>query len=871
MGADTSTVAAVAALAVAFVALIVAFAQALQQYIVSGQLIRICDSVVYGKLPGQGHRVWQFSQFRFRVVYSIPQISLSPSLWLGVSSHAQVSDPVSSALPDLKESSSRTNQSSIAGEASWVSFTRAIQHSCGQSLRYRMVEGDADRCPADLPVVPMQLSMRDVVVAAITAGMDCTDVSFQSQSLSMQGDAGTITSSRHPVLGALMHFAPKHPYDDHGLRVNNGAVSRDWVARMLDTVTVAGCRYDVRDRKHFEEDESSWVNSSSVTNIERSEGQKLLPTSNALRRRRRTDKPSDKSELLQDFRLGPQSAVPIAGSKADPATTLRRPHDGAWSFAAGVQDSPPKPVGDEDLEKHPTRFRQRAWFHSLFTYINHILRKINLHSSSARSNNVLPVAEPKVVYSQQLSPQPVTTESTQSPHNESVTTSFIKTKVEPGQIASTPPQTESLATYTAEKRQVEINMRDNDTTQNPLSKNFYLLGKDERDPSQEDVVDENHAQRSLDGNRDRTEYVVNKWQDIYKQRRRKRSRGSSHGRQVVLSQRRVPHRSSTVRSSLSNIGSKEARAHKERRQLRLKLDRQNSSAESDESAPEVRQYRPQRIRSVEATSSGPGQQGRAEEKQSQRTYQSSAQHGSSHASLRSEVHSQAMDEGYHTKPEISEGGAENRGAVSRRGRRRNSSLAREGDNIKVLEYGSSPVRSDRPQPRFDESKQPLDFASPSKPLGRRVRMASHSPQRISDTELDPRTEAHRRLQKPKGILRRPTERFPEHAESYREGVAPLESIPKKGSIPSNARWTKIDRRLVDPEALDLGSERYEERQDHVIVLRVLTKEEIEQYALKTQELRSKSLSFMNFSLENFQSQPASILQSGDDSPSFSCS
>ena len=92
--------------------------------------------------------------------------------------------------------------------------------------------------------------------------------------------------------------------------------------------------------------------------------------------------------------------------------------------------------------------------------------------------------------------------------------------------------------------------------------------------------------------------------------------------------------------------------------------------------------------------------------------------------------------------------------------------------------------------------------------------------------------------KPKGILRQPREKFPEDPAPVREGVAPLKDAGKKG-IPPNARWTKIDRKLVNPEALEMGNERYEERIDYVIVLRVLTKEEIEQYAKKTQEIRGK--------------------------------
>ena len=87
----------------------------------------------------------------------------------------------------------------------------------------------------------------------------------------------------------------------------------------------------------------------------------------------------------------------------------------------------------------------------------------------------------------------------------------------------------------------------------------------------------------------------------------------------------------------------------------------------------------------------------------------------------------------------------------------------------------------------------------------------------------------------KDILRPPREKFP-----VREGVAPLKDAGKKG-IPPGARWTKIARKLVNPEALEMGGERYEERVDHVIVLRVLTAEEIQRYAAETQEIRARRL------------------------------
>lgn len=90
---------------------------------------------------------------------------------------------------------------------------------------------------------------------------------------------------------------------------------------------------------------------------------------------------------------------------------------------------------------------------------------------------------------------------------------------------------------------------------------------------------------------------------------------------------------------------------------------------------------------------------------------------------------------------------------------------------------------------------------------------------------------------PKSILKQPTEKFPEDPNAIREGVAPLKDAIKKG-IPSGARWTKIDRKLVNPAALE-GHERFEERSDYVIVLRVLSKDEIQEYALRTAEIRCK--------------------------------
>ncbi|OJD27229.1 hypothetical protein ACJ73_01379 [Blastomyces percursus] len=89
-------------------------------------------------------------------------------------------------------------------------------------------------------------------------------------------------------------------------------------------------------------------------------------------------------------------------------------------------------------------------------------------------------------------------------------------------------------------------------------------------------------------------------------------------------------------------------------------------------------------------------------------------------------------------------------------------------------------------------------------------------------------------QAPKGILKPPRDKFPEDRTTVREGVAPLKDTTKRG-IPKGARWTKVDRKLVTPAALE--GERFEERPDYIIVLRVLTLEEIEKFAAKSAEIR----------------------------------
>jgi hypothetical protein len=133
-------------------------------------------------------------------------------------------------------------------------------------------------------------------------------------------------------------------------------------------------------------------------------------------------------------------------------------------------------------------------------------------------------------------------------------------------------------------------------------------------------------------------------------------------------------------------------------------------------------------------------------------------------------------------------------------------------------------RSESPSREDDRGRDLVVVRSPEE---KQVRVVSPPHEKKEDKPL-------------KGILKQPSVKFPEEPNPIREGVAPHKEDKKLKEVPSGARWTKINRKIVNPEALEIGKERFELRDDFVIVLRVLSKEEIQTYANATQVLRGKT-------------------------------
>jgi hypothetical protein len=147
------------------------------------------------------------------------------------------------------------------------------------------------------------------------------------------------------------------------------------------------------------------------------------------------------------------------------------------------------------------------------------------------------------------------------------------------------------------------------------------------------------------------------------------------------------------------------------------------------------------------------------------------------------------------------------------------------------------VGRDSPSARFDErSSSVYDRDMVEEPESFDKLQADQPNPNKSVTIVTPPKEP---LPAVKGILRRPTQKFPEEPEPIREGVAPHKDALKGKDIPVGARWTRIDRRLVNPQALEEAKERFEERMDCVIVLRVLTKQDIQKLADRTKKIRER--------------------------------
>lgn len=784
---ETETSTAIAALVVAILAMFVALVQALQQYYVTGHLIRLCDSVVFGQMPGRGKRVWEMSQLRFRIVYSMPQVSLHAHLWPDIAPHIPSYAKGTEPLPDLgmvdREDAAhprgRSYLTAVPGEASWVSFCRAVQNSCGRSMVLELIQGDADRCPPDLPNVPMPMSMRDIVTMALMAGMKCTQASFESKSLSMQGAVGTITTSQHPLLGPILHFAPRNlsgkvPRDP---RLGDGTISPSWMARMWGDAVVAGRHYSLSERKQVEKDEAAWLKcltEMAVVPVNPHRQPPPMLTARGLRRRHRRTRSRTRSQDRNSHPYVVPTSQAIDRSYCNDCTPLWTHSDGEWYFENSPQDASQHLASEPYQVDQPLQSPELTPTSRVTTYLNSLAKPFTTVFRTRRKTSQISTDDPFGIEIESGRRQTEKTRigpeyTSQSPGNENLTTrrTFTSGQV---QLASVPRGGLGLdrqprwfiREYVEEKRNGRAEREDAENRRNgPLLIKWHE-GQDNETPDFNDA-DAGAAQRVLDvwsrpthrSGEQRTAFYAHRWQQIVKRRQRRRQ-----NRQVPWMLSRRQHRDHVQQ---------------------LESGRRRTKNRLIQNHPRVR-TRPTRDQSS------------------------------------SDMSFDSSSSGYHRH-------------------RRNLSTPNESHphsrNIRYSDFAGG-VRNPRKNKQTKKEKKPphTDVMSNKHDYTNKRRSGDGRAQ--GKEPLDPR-DSNNPNQPSRKTFQRGRTQTPAYPANFSERIA-HQKDPASKEIPPGARWTKINRRVVSPAALH-GRERFEERPEHVIVLRVLTKEEIQAYVNRTAEIR----------------------------------
>lgn len=861
---DASTSATIAALVVAILAIFVAVMQATQQYIVTGQLIRLCDSVVFGKMPGQGRRIWQMSQFRFRIVYWIPQVSLKKDLWPETLPHIPSYARGTRQLPDLgllgitqgqddsKKSETGGNKelsvSVSAGEASWVSFCRAVQLSSGRSMVLDLVQGDADRCPPDLPNVPMQMSMRDIATMGLMTGLKCTEASFKGKSLSMQGPIGTITTSQHPLLGPLLHFSPRNMsiQEIKELQIGTGAVSPFWMARTWDEVVVAGRRYTRKDRIQVEREEDFWA--------ERPRERALVPATRStspppeslyeLRRRvstlssTTTQSRSSPTTAITSSRSNLQGPLPVyEGSR-----TLWTRSDGDWYFDNSSQTAnqtiSPKRHNSKPREQDPQATSgnktkvtwwdwAKRWGSFLRGHISAIPDKRNdpfeteMERGSSHGLDNVQFFQP--TSSRLLDPLLQNT-------NHNIVTDDKGAQLQPRWL---------IRDYIYQKRKALASVDSIDDSYRGGPRLIGWYNEDEDEVPELNKTERNIASTVLEAwsgymhetGKSRTAFYAREWLSIVQRRqaaREKRSRSrsrsvprSANGHSKFRSRSRRQYEDyPVINRSIDTI----YRVHRSPSRTHTRLSRSRSrrsghtiSPQHHESHEDRGNYQKSTRTYVIRRSSSPVSL----------DYYGNRNRSRSHVrsrppSAKNVEYGDAMVYNNSDDKAVTSVSPVNKSPVSAAGDRNHASTRVGFDHA---------VQVFVPPSDSELSDQEAGQVSPVNDAG------------ISSEKLTTNDMHHYVTSSSKGILKTPRESFPEDPNPVREGVAPLKDSTFK-DVPPGARWTRIDRKLVIPEALE-GKERFEETPTHVTVLRVLSKSEIQGYAAQTHEIRGQYIcSFM---------------------------
>ena len=804
--------------------------------------------------------MWEFKQLRFRVVYEIPRIVLRESLWgderkdfggsyLGVPDlrlqeverRREVKDALDGKGMMMRRK--RGAYSAVPGEAPWVSFCRVVQYASGNDLFYELVEGDADRCPADLSVVPMQVSMRNIVTMALMAGMRCTDASFEKKSLSMEGAAGTITSSWHPILGAILRFTPKGSNGPEGLRIGNASVSPLWMSRTWDVVIVAGRPYPFRERKFYEVYEGyDWVTYSRYRSLAKVMPRPSLSKASSFSVDVRERRTSTGTETLRSRMPGVTSGIQRPSfemrDRSNDTDDLRQDtispssQDGDWSFTsdensdtASIEREGRSDRGPENLSAKTDRPLYERLGRNLrqFFQAQMVLPIVSL--SNAEEYDVEHCRAPE-----QEKPGSVDLNESDSRQNQIRLPAFAAGLTGKKLLDGT-----ALQNYIYEKKTGLVAP--------PQHEPLYLTWPTSREELDQD---ESSSTRNIEHpcswqdaymakQRERSSLYLDRWRNIVRSRSRLREGLNLDDEWEILSRFSQFARSNagdTTRPTTSST--LEGRSRSRKSFLSRRSDRGTDAFRNFEQRGRTRRRSLDHLLQLGRSSVTPRRRSRR-----RTSTQSLRNTGVTHQD----------------KPILAIEGPKKEQEASQSGINENCD-ATEPIMTSKNESAKGPIPSSSDPPlhhsNFLESSKLPAYLKPITMSDSSILDAGDSSnlQLPSTSSREPESPIAQNAPVPnsddervrvprRGILKPPRERFPEDESATGEDVPPAKVEKRTKDIPAGARLTKISRRLVNPEALEAKGERYEARDDFVVVLRVLIKEEIEELADMTREIRGE--------------------------------
>ena len=194
------------ALVVAAVALLIALTQLAQQLLATAYVMHKCDSTVTGTLTNGGTRQWHWRQFRFTAKYQSVVFTLPSCVYRPMGIHSTICiNHQTTGITWSRARETRLQQTST--QASRVLLLRdLVAVGCLRPDYICTWEEVGDRIPDDLTVAPIKVDCMTILLCSIALGMQVFRYSPTAGEIVLGGRTGSISSSKHPVLGCLLHY-----------------------------------------------------------------------------------------------------------------------------------------------------------------------------------------------------------------------------------------------------------------------------------------------------------------------------------------------------------------------------------------------------------------------------------------------------------------------------------------------------------------------------------------------------------------------------------------------------------------------------------------------------------------------------------------